>query len=69
MDRHDERFDGIEGELRGIRSELKSLCGQLDDLREKVDDMVGYRKESGHALKRSPPSRSTSASTRRSPVN
>jgi septal ring factor EnvC (AmiA/AmiB activator) len=52
LDRHDDRFDNIEAELRSIRAELKSIRTELDELREKVENILGYRKESDHALER-----------------
>jgi hypothetical protein len=52
LDRHDDRFDAIDAELRNIRSELKGTRLELDALHDKVENMLGYRKEIDHALGR-----------------
>jgi hypothetical protein len=57
----------VRDELAPIRSELESIRRDLDDLREKVESVIGFQKKSTTRLSASPPSRSTSASTKKSP--
>ena len=53
LDKHDERFDRIEAELRRTFARTqKHPNGQLYDLSEKVENILGYRKEIDHALER-----------------
>ena len=59
----------VRDELAPIRSELKSIRRDLDDLREKVENVIGFQKKSITRLSASPPSKSTSASPRKSPPN
>jgi hypothetical protein len=57
----------VRDELASIRSELKSIRGDLDYLREKVEKSSASRKKSTTHLSVLPPSKSISASIRKSP--
>jgi chromosome segregation ATPase len=52
LDKVEMRLTAVETRLTSIESELRSIRRDLDDLREKVENVLGFRKESDHALER-----------------
>jgi len=59
----------VHDELAPIRSELKSIRSDLDDLMGQFENVPGYQRKSTTRLSASRRSKSTSASTRKSPPN